>query len=136
MPASKLTIESQAQAYSLAPWAELAGRSRLQEIMSRTSGPEILSLALGLPDLNLLPTQAMIAATEQVFRQGPKLLQYAPQLARLKSHIVDLMAQRNVKCTEAEVLLTTGAQQAFSLLSHLLVRPRQPVFVEDYTYFG
>ena len=136
MSASKMTMESQAQAYALAPWAEAAGRSRLQEIMARTSSPEILSLALGLPDLNLLPTQAMVASAEQVFQQGPKLLQYAPQLARLKTHIVHLMAQRNVKCTEAEVLLTTGAQQAFSLLSHLLVRPRQPIFVEDYTYFG
>ena len=134
MPVSGIAIKP--QRCTPVRWAESSARSRLQEIISRTSSPEILSLALGLPDADLFPAQALAAAAQQVMAEGQKLLQYAPQLARLKSHIVELMALRNVKCTESEILLTTGAQQGFNLLSHLLVGPGQPVLAEDHTYFG
>jgi 2-aminoadipate transaminase len=93
-------------------------------------------MALGLPDSRVFTSQALAIAAEQVFREGHKLLQYAPQPTHLKSHIVDLMAQRKVKCTESEIVLTTGAQQSFTVLSHLLGGPGNPALAEDHTYFG
>src|SRR5262249_17402392 len=133
---SGIAIHPQIQSCASPRWTESSGQSRLQEIISRTSSPEILSLALGLPDASLFPIQALAAAAQQVIAKGQSSLQYAPQFARLKSYIVDLMATRNVKCTESEILLTTGAQQGFNLLAHLLVEPRQPILAEDHTYFG
>lgn len=135
MPLAGITIQPP-KPYTVAGWAESSGPSRLQKLIARTSSPDILSLALGLPDSSLFPLQALETAAQQVIADGQKLLQYAPHFARLKSHIVELMALRNVRCTESQILLTTGAQQSFNLLAQLLMGPGQSILAEDHTYFG
>jgi 2-aminoadipate transaminase len=120
----------------LAPWARGIRKSALQDLLSRAAHPDVLSLALGLPDPALFPAQALADAAVAVLHEDRLALQYAPHCVRLKHEVVAIMARRGVRCTAPELFLTTGAQQALSLLSRLLVDHRQQVIVEELTYPG
>lgn len=110
--------------------------SPLQKSLEIARDPSILSLALGLPAQELFPTAEIAEASAAVLRAGDAALQYAMPLDRLKSHVVGLMAARGVHCTEDEVFLTTGAQQALSLLAQLLLGPGQEIWTADAVYPG
>lgn len=68
--------------------------------------------------------------------QSPGALQYGLPFEPLKAHIVSLMAQRGMVCSKEEILLTTGAQQAMSLLARLLLEDDGQVLMEEMTYTG
>jgi 2-aminoadipate transaminase len=135
---SSLTVETQpiSAVAALANWTSGVGPSTLQELLARTSRPDVLSLALGLPDPSLFPREALAEAALRILRNESGSLQYAPQLAKLRQNVVKLMAARGVNCTETQVLLTTGAQQGLSLIAQLLLDPGRAVLVEEFTYFG
>jgi 2-aminoadipate transaminase len=120
----------------LAAWARASRPSPLQRMLSLTARPGVLSFALGLPSPDLFPRDDVESAAAAVLRDDPLSLQYAPPLARMKTHIVQLMAARGLSCTENQVFLTAGAQQGMSLLARVLVEPRSRVIVEQLTYPG
>ncbi len=47
-----------------------------------------------------------------------------------------LGASRGVKCEPAQITIVSGVQQAVDLLARLLVRPGEPVWIEDPGYIG
>jgi GntR family transcriptional regulator / MocR family aminotransferase len=47
-----------------------------------------------------------------------------------------LGSSRGVKCTPDQVIVVSGVQQALDLLSRLLLKPNEPVWMEDPGYFG
>lgn len=47
-----------------------------------------------------------------------------------------LGSSRGVKCTSNQVVIVSGVQQALDLLAHLLLKPGDPVWMEDPGYFG
>lgn len=47
-----------------------------------------------------------------------------------------LGASRGVRCTADQVVLVSGVQQALDLLARLLLKPGDPVWMEDPGYFG
>jgi 2-aminoadipate transaminase len=101
----------------------------LRDIMDLASRPGVLSFAIGLPAAELFPREALAEAAERVLRDDPSALQYGLPYQPLKSQIVELMALRGVRCTEEQVFLTTGSQQAMDLLCrHLLAPGGQVVF--------
>jgi 2-aminoadipate transaminase len=102
----------------------------------QASQPGVLSLALGLPAAELFPTAAFADAVEKVLSHDALALQYGPPFQPLKSHIVDLMARRGVTCKEDEVFLTTGAQQAISLLAQVFLSPKGKILIEELAYPG
>ena len=111
-------------------------RSAIQEVLALMSKPGILSLALGLPAAELFPTADYGAALTHVLDKDPRALQYEAPIQRLKQQIVALMRLRGVTCSEAQVVLTAGAQQGMSLLARLLLDPGAVVLVEERTYSG
>nr|AKA59489.1 transcriptional regulator, GntR family domain [uncultured bacterium AZ_379] len=123
-------------AFPLARWAAGVRYSAMQDLLTRASRPDVLSLALGLPDPQLFPKGLYAELAQRLLRDDPLSLQYAPQYARLKPHVVSLMRERGVACTEADVFLTVGGQQGLSLLSRLLVDRGGCVLVEERTYPG
>lgn len=120
----------------LAGWAANIRRSALQEMLAAASRPGILSLALGLPAPELFPTEDYARSVSRVLATDRHALQYGPPFQPLKSHIVALMAERGVACSESQVFLTTGAQQGISLLARLLLEPGGAVLAEELTYTG
>jgi 2-aminoadipate transaminase len=94
--------------------------SALQLALGRASDQNILSLALGLPAPELFPAAKLAEACEATFLEGARSFQYGMPEWQLREHIVQLMKSRGVSCTADEVFLTTGAQQALSLIARLL----------------
>ena len=109
----------------------------MQRALECALDPEVLPLALGLPATEFFPSQELAEAAAAVLRDDASTLQYGRPQSRLKQHVVDLMHRRGVKCTEDEIFLTSGAQQALSLLAQLLVRDHgDPVLVGSAVYPG
>ena len=55
----------------------------------------------------------------------------------LRSAIADYLgSSRGVRCSPDQVILVSGVQQGLDLLSRLLLKPGEPVWVEDPGYFG
>lgn len=97
----------------------------------------VISFAGGVPADELFPTEQVAAALAEAARaDGPSVLQYgwSGGLDRLREQIAARMALRGVQASSANVLVTSGAQQAISLLSQLLIPVGSPVAVEVPTY--
>jgi len=120
----------------IADWTKDIKRSVLREMLAVVSRPGILSFAGGLPAPELFPTNDYAEAVSQTLASEPKALQYGPPVPRLKSHIVELMSQRNVECAEEQVFITTGAQQALNVLTRLFLDRGGTVIVEELVYTG
>jgi 2-aminoadipate transaminase len=130
---SGLQAEQRAQ---LAGWAQGLEQSALQKMLVATARPGILSFALGLPAVELFPTDALAEATERVLSTNASALQYSPPLQSLKQHVRELMKRRGVNCREEQIFLTAGAQQGMTLLSRLLLEPGSSVITEELIYPG
>lgn len=97
----------------------------------------VISFAGGVPADELFPTAQVAAALEDAVRtDGPRVLQYgwSGGLDRLREQIAARMVIRGVHASGANVLVTSGAQQALSLLSQLLIPVGSPLAVEVPTY--
>ncbi|MDP9051807.1 MAG: PLP-dependent aminotransferase family protein, partial [Acidobacteriota bacterium] len=120
----------------LANWTNLVPESPLQSALMLSGRPEVLSLALGLPAPELFPHQEFSAACSAVLASDGHALQYGKPPDGLKTHIVNLMRERGVNCSEGEVFLTFGAQQALRLAVALILDEGQPVITEELSYPG
>src|SRR3954468_17812328 len=108
----------------------------LREITDLASRPGILSFAIGLPAAELFPREALAEQAARVLRESASSLQYGLPYGPLKTQIVQLMALRGVRCTEEQIFLTSGAQQAMDLLSRLLLPAGGQVLFERAIYDG
>lgn len=122
--------------FPYAAWTRQVAQSTLREILALTARPGLLSFALGMPAAELFPVAAYARASRQVLESDPDALQYGMPLKRLRAHVVEVMARRGVRCAEDEVFITSGAQQAMSLLGQLLAAPGATVVTEELTYDG
>jgi DNA-binding transcriptional MocR family regulator len=57
-------------------------------------------------------------------------------LPELRVEVARWMAQKGLPTTPDEILITTGAQQAISLVAALYVQPGDPVALENPTFYG
>ena len=123
--------------YPQARWARSVKPLVLRSSLALSANADFISFALGFPAVELFPSDQYAQATQQVLSTNPQALQYgAASTHRLKTLIVELMRQRGVDCRETQILLTAGAQQAMSLLAHLLLDPGGKILVEEITYSG
>ena len=112
----------------LANWTSTNESSILQEMLKKSTSPDIISFALGLPASEYFPIDDFKSALEKILTQDERTLQYQPPLNSLKEHIVELMKLRGVTCDSSEIFLTTGAQQGANLLVSILLDRKQSVF--------
>jgi 2-aminoadipate transaminase len=131
-----LTARAAVGEITLANWARTTKKSALQQMLMEASRPGIISFALGLPDVNLFPTNAYLNAVERVLANDPVGMQYGPPFQPLKEHIVVLMRKRGIECKDEQIFLTAGAQQGMNLLVRLLLDPGGQVVVEEMSYTG
>lgn len=120
----------------LACWTQTMQRSVLRQMLAVVSRPGILSFAGGLPAPELFPVDDYRTALDYVLTTDRGALQYGPPFRPLKAHIVRLMAERGVACSEEQVFLTTGAQQALDVLSRLFLDDHGEVLLEEIVYTG
>jgi 2-aminoadipate transaminase len=113
--------------------------SAIRELLKLTGAPGIISFAGGLPAPEVFPLAEVAAAAERVLGEhGPESLQYSTTegYLPLRELLVRHMARYGVEVTPANVLITTGSQQALDLVGKLFINSGDRVLVEEPTYLG
>ncbi len=108
-----------------------------EELRQAVSDLRVVSLAGGVPADELFPGPEIEQALASALRAGAaRVLQYGwPEgVGHLRAQIAARMAGRGVHVRSEQILITSGAQQALSLLAQLLVPMGAPVAVEIPTY--
>lgn len=100
--------------------------------------PATLSLAGGIPDVRLVPRQALARAIRTaLMTHGATTLSYGDPRGELalRSAIARFVAQtRSLPCTSEEILITRGSQMALFLTARSVLRPGDRVAVEALGY--
>lgn len=94
----------------------------------------------GMPDAPTFPYKEWSKIlSRQANEHGAKLFgtYHVVGLPQLRESIATYLGMsRGVRCTPDQVVITTGAQAAFDLLSRLLLDPGDQVWMEEPGYFG
>ena len=114
--------------------------SEIRRLMSLAADPSIISFAGGMPNNSLFPISsideiynAMPLSEKQVACQYGPTQGYPPLLASLKSYL----SSRGLPVGDSQgLIITTGAQQAISLLSKVLIDPQDRTITEYPSYRG
>jgi GntR family transcriptional regulator/MocR family aminotransferase len=103
-----------------------------------------IAFLAGVPALDLFPATLWAKLSARRWRSavsdgGARLLNYGNPmgyypLRRAIASYVGLM--RGVRCEAEQVIVTAGAQQALDLAARVLLRPGEPVWLEEPGYFG
>ncbi len=116
--------------------AEKMNPSVIREILKVTEKPGIISFAGGLPSPKTFPIDAFAAACATVLKtDGEGALQYAASegYAPLREWVARSLPW---DVDPAQVLITTGSQQALDLIAKVLIDKDSKVLVETPTYLG
>ena len=116
--------------------AEKMNPSVIREILKVTEKPGIISFAGGLPSPKTFPIDAFAAACASVLKtDGEGALQYAASegYAPLREWVARSLPW---EVDAAQVLITTGSQQALDLIAKILIDKDSRVLVETPTYLG
>jgi 2-aminoadipate transaminase len=113
--------------------------SFIREILKITQRPEIISFAGGLPASSTFPVDEMKAAFDKVLTNSGKVaLQYGPTdgFPPLREWIANSLSTNGCTISPAQVLMTSGSQQALDLLGKVLIDEGSRVLVETPSYLG
>jgi 2-aminoadipate transaminase len=113
--------------------------SEVRALFAVASRPEVVSLAGGMPFVEALPTEDVLAAVrEVVMEHAAEALQYGGGQghAALRERMVELMACEGVEADPQDVVITTGAQQALDLVGKIFIDPGDLIAVEAPAYVG
>jgi 2-aminoadipate transaminase len=122
--------------WKLAARAERMNPSIIREILKVTEKPGIISFAGGLPAPETFPIDAFAAACATVLKNdGKAALQYAASegFPALREWVANSLPW---EVDPAQVLITTGSQQALDLIAKILIDKDSRVLVETPTYLG
>jgi 2-aminoadipate transaminase len=115
------------------------GRSVIRELLKLTQQPDIISFAGGLPAPETFPLERCEEkACEVLSEQGVAALQYGPTegFSPLREFICSYMARYGIHAEAANVVITSGSQQALDLIGKVLINPGDRLVVEEPTYLG
>ncbi|MDY6948337.1 MAG: PLP-dependent aminotransferase family protein [Pseudomonadota bacterium] len=124
---------------TLSQRAQKLTSSVIREILKITERPEVTSFAGGLPSPDTFPVERVLASTQSILTTAPTpALQYGPTegYMQLREWIAARHSTGSMRIDPADVLVTTGSQQALDLLGKTLIDPGSRVLVETPTYLG
>ncbi|PBC61981.1 transcriptional regulator [Streptomyces sp. Tue6028] len=124
---------------ALAARATAIGGSPVRDILAVTARPEVINFAGGLPAPELFDAEGIAAAYRDVLAQVPeRALQYSTTEGEpaLRAALAERTRARGLPTTADDVLVTTGSQQALSLLATALLEPGDTVLVESPCYLA
>ncbi|PXY22535.1 transcriptional regulator [Prauserella muralis] len=115
-------------------------RSPVRDLLTLTQRPEVISFAGGLPAPELFDLGGWQAAFGQALSEaaGRRNLQYAPTEGdpALRAAVAARLTRRGLPTSADDLLVTTGSQQALTLLASALLDPGAVVAVEEPTYLA
>ncbi|NEC86297.1 PLP-dependent aminotransferase family protein [Streptomyces sp. SID12501] len=124
---------------ALAARARAVGGSAVRDILAVTARPEVINFAGGLPAPELFDAEGVAAAFRDVFADTPaRALQYATTEGEptLRDALALRHTRRGLPTDSDDLLVTTGSQQALSLLATALLDPGDVVLVETPCYLA
>ena len=113
--------------------------SAVRNLFAAATRDDIISLSGGMPDVSLLPASAVKKATRAALEEArPQALQYGSTDGREQTRAVlcGLMRDIGVRVKPEDLLLTTGAQEALSLLAETFIDAGDIILTEGPTYLG
>jgi 2-aminoadipate transaminase len=125
--------------WAISARAQKITSSAIREILKVTERPEVISFAGGLPSPATFPVDRIQAACNAILTSDPKpALQYGPTegYLPLREWIATRCSRDGAKVSAANVLVTTGSQQALDLIAKVLVEKDRNLLVETPTYLG
>ncbi|MFI0270662.1 PLP-dependent aminotransferase family protein [Streptomyces luteogriseus] len=123
----------------LAARARDVGGSPVRDILAVTARPEVINFAGGLPAPELFDAEGIAAAYEAVLAEAPaRALQYSTTEGEpaLRDALAARTTARGLPTGPDDLLVTTGSQQALSLLAAALLEPGDTVLVESPCYLA
>jgi 2-aminoadipate transaminase len=114
--------------------------SAIRAFAKYLNDPSIISFAGGSPSADTFPAERLAEIAARVIRERRSVaLQYGPTrgLPRLAEFVAGLCRERGMQTTKAaDVMLTTGSQQALDLIAHAILDAGDVVLVELPSYIG
>lgn len=114
-------------------------RSAVRDLFAAASRSDVISLSGGMPEISQLPldlvARALSAAIED---EGTTALQYGVATGRIQTRelVCELVRDFDIEAKPANVMITSGAQQALDLLGKTFINPGDPIITEAPTYVG
>ncbi|KTD07256.1 PLP-dependent aminotransferase family protein [Legionella jamestowniensis] len=108
----------------------------IQKYVKLSQRNDVISFAAGLPDLSVMPLEALKEAYSQLSVENSKSFQYQAPNEALKLKIQKMMISQAVPCDLEEILITGGAQQAIYLTANLFLKPKASLMIEEFVYPG
>lgn len=137
MPAAAASALTSPPAF--ASRATSVGGSPVREILALTERPGVISFAGGLPAPELFDTEGLRAAYNAAFAvSARRALQYSTTegAPELREAVARRATARGLPTGADDVLVTSGSQQALTLITTVLVEPGDVVLVENPTYLA
>jgi len=125
--------------WAISARAQKITSSAIREILKVTERPEVISFAGGLPSPATFPVERIQAACSSILSGDAKAaLQYGPTegYLPLREWIAARCVQNGAQVSPANVMVTTGSQQALDLIAKVLVEKDRNLLVETPTYLG
>ena len=119
--------------------ARAVGGSPVRDILAVTARPEVINFAGGLPAPELFDAEGIAAAYQAVLAEAPaRALQYSTTEGEpaLRDALAARTTARGLPTGPDDLLVTTGSQQALSLLATALLEPGDTVLVESPCYLA
>lgn len=116
-----------------------AHKSFVREILKVTEDPRIISFAGGLPNPRFFPVREVAEATQKVLSEcGAAALQYSTTEGHppLREYIARRYAEKGLKVSPEEILITTGSQQGLDLAGKVFLNKGDRVIMERPTYLA
>ncbi|MFE0581863.1 PLP-dependent aminotransferase family protein [Streptomyces sp. NPDC058874] len=113
--------------------------SPVREILALTQRPGIISFAGGLPAPELFDTEGLRAAYDAAFAlSARRALQYSTTegAPELRAVVAARATARGLPTGPGDVMVTSGSQQALTLVTAALIEPGDVVLVENPTYLA
>jgi len=114
--------------------------SPVRDILELTQRDEVISFAGGLPAPEMFPAEQLADAFAQALAPSvaARALQYSSTEGdpELRALLAQRLAERGLPAEASEILVTTGSQQALTLVAIALIDPGDTVFVESPSYLA
>jgi 2-aminoadipate transaminase len=113
--------------------------SEVRALFAVASRPEVVSFAGGMPYVQALPSQDVLAVVADALEMyGEATLQYAGGQGHLslRERLIPLMADEGIQADPDDMVITTGAQQALDMIGKILIDPGDLIAVEAPAYVG
>lgn len=113
--------------------------SEIRALFAVASRPEVVSLAGGMPDVDVLDFDEVgRVAADVLAHHGATTLQYGGGQGspELREQLVGVLQAEHVSARADDLVVTTGGQQALDLLARLFIDPGDVVVAEGPSYVG